>query len=774
MRSFILLACSSLVLSGCVTESTYVGSDRPVVEKKFNNIEAARTRISLALNYLASGDSAQAKFNLDRAAKFAPELPEVHYSAAYYYQQVGEPERARASYQRALSLAPNDPNTLNNYGVFLCDIGDYAGATEQFRKAIAIPSYIRVAESYENLALCAIEFDKFDEAENFLKSAVQHNSQRPSSLINLAALHYAKSDFHHAEQVLKRYQDSGRVSSRSLLLSYLIEERMGHIEKAEKIAKTVEQTYPTSVEARVVRENAYDRSEFEILRNRYRESQLLKLQKDMQGERIVAKPKIKILKKKAPPRREEDVIAATGLPAVTPQLPTPVMPLVTADVRNEEVTPSQPVATETQQEPVIAVKTVADAGQAVPPASASDTQEQPDQASAAEGVTPEPVAVSEEPVAESGETEQAASTEETLEEQTASDMPVEQASESQQPVEHEKEQEVVASAESATDVPPAAAEESDDGRVTESASEVVENAVGNSEQAAEPDTSLTAPQENAETVAAVVEKAAAESSEGEAVDEVAIASEGKPASEENIALQENDTTRQTLGTEEDITAQTQAAEAIAAEGTETIETEGTAAENAQQTEPEDDVVAQVAESDLSAEPAPEALSSEVLAAEVLAAEIGEPVVESDETVQTEGVTGQNETPVAAVEEDAEQADAAASVEKETNIAALTPPYHVVKSGETLYTISRKYNIRMDRLQQWNRIKTADKVRSGSRIYLGNPNIYHKVKSGDTLFSISTRYNVRMEKLREWNHLDDAATLTPGFRLILVDPETQEL
>ena len=64
--------------------------------------------------------------------------------------------------------------------MFLCGIGEYDRAAEELLKAISIPSYIRVAESYENLALCAIEFDDFENAEKYLTSALRHSSQRPS------------------------------------------------------------------------------------------------------------------------------------------------------------------------------------------------------------------------------------------------------------------------------------------------------------------------------------------------------------------------------------------------------------------------------------------------------------------------------------------------------------------------------------------------------------------------------------------------------------------
>lgn len=329
MRPLICTVITALTLTGCVTENTYVGSKKPVVENKINKKEAARTRISLALKYLAAGDSTQAKYNLERAAKFDPSLPEVHYSMAYYYQQVGEPELAKKHYEIALDIAPNDANTLNNYGAFLCDIGDYDGATDKLLRAINVPSYLRVAQSYENLALCAIEFDKFEAAESYLESAIKHNAQSASSLINLAALSYAKSDLYQAKNVLKRYERTGRVSSRSLLLSYLIENRMGRVENARNHAKTIVQTYPSSVEARIVRQQKFASSEFERLREQYRKSQLNKLQESSNEGRIVAKPKIKIVKKKSPNKVH--------------------VPTLKVASKNQPITPVQEVTNSTEQ-----------------------------------------------------------------------------------------------------------------------------------------------------------------------------------------------------------------------------------------------------------------------------------------------------------------------------------------------------------------------------------------------------------------------------------------
>lgn len=299
MRHFLFYLLVLLCLSGCVTQNTYDGSKKSVITKKINNTQAARTRISLALKYLSMGDSSQAKYNLEKALYFSPNLPEVHYTTAYFYQSVGESDKAKESYEKALSLAPNDANTLNNYGVFLCDIGEYDHAVDNFLSAIEIPSYLRVAESYENLALCAIDADDFDNVEDYLKSSVKHSPMRGSSLINLSAFYYAKSDLHKAQMTLKRYGAAGRISSRSLLLSYLIESSMGHLEKARTLSQTIEQTYTTSIEAKILRKSQTTSSEFVKLKEQYRKSELRKLQKDILSRKD--KPKIKILKKKKVP-----------------------------------------------------------------------------------------------------------------------------------------------------------------------------------------------------------------------------------------------------------------------------------------------------------------------------------------------------------------------------------------------------------------------------------------------------------------------------------------
>jgi LysM repeat protein len=47
---------------------------------------------------------------------------------------------------------------------------------------------------------------------------------------------------------------------------------------------------------------------------------------------------------------------------------------------------------------------------------------------------------------------------------------------------------------------------------------------------------------------------------------------------------------------------------------------------------------------------------------------------------------------------------------------------------------------------------------------------HTVKPGETLYRISRRYNLSVEQLREYNHLDQKASIYPGQKLKISSPQ----
>lgn len=135
------------LLSACVSHSD---------TSNFDKQAAAKARVELALGYLQQQNGSQAKLNLDKALSYAPKYALVHAALAYFYQQQGDMERAKQAYLTAIKLDDKQGDVLNNFGAFLCAQGEYQAAYKQFTQALNSPQYYHQADSYENLALCAL------------------------------------------------------------------------------------------------------------------------------------------------------------------------------------------------------------------------------------------------------------------------------------------------------------------------------------------------------------------------------------------------------------------------------------------------------------------------------------------------------------------------------------------------------------------------------------------------------------------------------------------
>lgn len=300
-----LSLCSALLLTACVSEQSYKGSDKPVSDRTFDNIEAARTRISLGLNYLRRGDTSQAKYNLERARSFAPNSAEVYGALAYYYQSVGENVQAEEYFKQAIAKDNNYADAYNNYGAFLCQIGRYEQSEQLLLKAISRPGYIRVAESYENLALCQLQQNSFTKAKTYLDNSLSHNSTRITSLTMAAGLSYAMGDNRQAKSQLDRIQRLGRVSARTVLLSYLIAEKNGDRETMRNAEQLLLTLYTDTPETRLLLQGKLQDTEFEQLRERYKDSLMANIvlpDDSASAERPsapVANPKLKVVKRKS-------------------------------------------------------------------------------------------------------------------------------------------------------------------------------------------------------------------------------------------------------------------------------------------------------------------------------------------------------------------------------------------------------------------------------------------------------------------------------------------
>ena len=88
-------------------------------------------------------------------------------------------------------------------------------------------------------------------------------------------------------------------------------------------------------------------------------------------------------------------------------------------------------------------------------------------------------------------------------------------------------------------------------------------------------------------------------------------------------------------------------------------------------------------------------------------------------------------------------------------------YYIVKSGDSLYSIAKKYNTTINELKQLNNLKSNNlsinqvlKIPTNSEEF--NKYITYTVQKGDSLYSISKKYNTTVDKIKNINNLTNNA------------------
>ncbi|MGL6258178.1 LysM peptidoglycan-binding domain-containing protein [Vibrio sp. WXL210] len=100
--------------------------------------------------------------------------------------------------------------------------------------------------------------------------------------------------------------------------------------------------------------------------------------------------------------------------------------------------------------------------------------------------------------------------------------------------------------------------------------------------------------------------------------------------------------------------------------------------------------------------------------------------------------------------------------------------HVVKSGESLWTIARQHKVSYRSLAQWNGMAPNDTLRVGQNLVVWKDGkegaiirtVVYNVRSGDTISGIASRFKVRSSDVVKWNNLHGEKYLQPGQRLTL--------
>jgi len=107
--------------------------------------------------------------------------------------------------------------------------------------------------------------------------------------------------------------------------------------------------------------------------------------------------------------------------------------------------------------------------------------------------------------------------------------------------------------------------------------------------------------------------------------------------------------------------------------------------------------------------------------------------------------------------------------------------HVVRQGEVLGSIARRYGCTVNQIQRWNNLR-GTLIRPGQRLVVRAPqpaetnistdNNVHVVRSGESLGVIANRYRVTVDELKRWNDLS-GSTIYSGQHLVVKPAEGKE-
>lgn len=110
---------------------------------------------------------------------------------------------------------------------------------------------------------------------------------------------------------------------------------------------------------------------------------------------------------------------------------------------------------------------------------------------------------------------------------------------------------------------------------------------------------------------------------------------------------------------------------------------------------------------------------------------------------------------------------------------LNKQIHTVQAGDTFWSLSKRYNVKVENLARWNNKSPKDTLSIGESLVVWSQSdsyptrqgkiskINYRVRQGDSLAKIANKFQVNISDIIHWNQLDATRYLQPGQTLTLM-------
>ncbi len=183
--------------------------------------------------YLAEGNLEIAASDLRKSLELDPNNAAAHGTIALLYERLRMLDKAAEHYRRAAALKPDDSGIIGNYGRFLCHQGRQQEGLKLLRQAAADKLYAKRWIPLTNAGDCAYAAGRLEEAERYLREALELNPENALALELLVKLMLAKQEYLKARAFLQRYETFAKPTADILKLGYQIESALGDLQAAE-------------------------------------------------------------------------------------------------------------------------------------------------------------------------------------------------------------------------------------------------------------------------------------------------------------------------------------------------------------------------------------------------------------------------------------------------------------------------------------------------------------------------------------------------------------